>query len=118
MASGVTVDVNGTNFTPDARVEAYLASTPLLLGATTADPSGNAAITVTIPPNYEGIHSLVLFEPATGLIQRQVVEITATELPLTGTSSSPFTLIMAILALLAGAVLVRWPSFSRHAPSK
>jgi LPXTG-motif cell wall-anchored protein len=118
LASGMTVDVNGTNFTPGARVEAYLASTPLLLGATTADPSGNAAITVTMPPNYEGIHSLILFEPATGLIQRQVVEITATELPLTGTSSSPFTLIVAILALLAGAVLVRWPSFSRHAPPK
>jgi LPXTG-motif cell wall-anchored protein len=118
MASGVTVDVNGTNVTPGARVEAYLASTPLLLGATTADPSGHAAITVTIPPNYEGIHSLVLFEPTTGLIQRQVVEITATELPLTGTSSSPFTLVVAILALLAGAVLVRWPSFNRHAPSK
>ena len=118
VVTGMTVDVNGNNFTPGARVEAYLASTPLLLGTTTADPSGNAAITVTIPLNYEGIHSLVLFEPTTGLIQRQVVEITATELPLTGTSSSPFTLVVAILALLAGAVLVRWPSFNRHAPSK
>jgi hypothetical protein len=115
LASGMTVDVNGTNFTPGARVEAYLASTPLLLGATTADPSGNAAITVTMPPNYEGIHSLILFEPATGLIQRQVVEITATVLPSTGASSSPFTLFVAILALFVGALLVRWPSFSLHA---
>ena len=118
VASGMTVDVNGNSFTPGARVETYLASTPLLLGTTTADPSGNAAITVTIPLNYEGIHSLVLFEPTTGLIQRQVVEITATELPLTGTSSSPFTLVVAILALLAGAVVVRWPSSSRHVPPK
>jgi LPXTG-motif cell wall-anchored protein len=118
MASGMTVDVNGTNFTPGARVDAYLASTPLLLGATTADPSGNAAITVTIPPNYEGIHSLVLFEPTTGLIQRQEVEITATVLPSTGASSSPFTLMMAMLALLAGALLVRWPSSTLHAPPK
>jgi LPXTG-motif cell wall-anchored protein len=118
MASGMTVDMSGINFAPGARVEAYLASTPLLLGVTTADPSGNAAITVTIPPNYEGIHSLILFEPVTGLIQRQVVEITATALPSTGASSSPFTLVVAILALLAGAVLVRWPSFSLHAPPK
>ncbi len=110
IASSMTIDLSGTGFTPGARVEAYLASTPLLLGFTAANPSGVATLSVTIPANFGGIHSLILFEPTTGLIQRQVVEITDIVLPATGSSSQPFALFIALLAVLAGALLMRWPS--------
>lgn len=110
IASGMSVNLSGTGFTPNAEVEAYLASTPVLLGSTTADASGAALLTVTIPSNFEGNHSLLLFEPVSGLIQRQVVEIANAELPATGASSQPMLTVLAVLALLAGAVLVRRPS--------
>jgi LPXTG-motif cell wall-anchored protein len=110
----MTVNLRGTGFTPDAPVEAYLASTPVLIGSTLADASGVASLSVTIPSGYEGTHSLVLFEPSTGLIQRQMVEIIDTVLPATGTSSPPVTLIFALVALLAGLALLRRPSMSTH----
>lgn len=61
LTLGGSVSVSGGGFAPNAPVAAVLSSKPLVLGATTADASGLAAGTFTIPSDAStGTHTLEL----------------------------------------------------------
>lgn len=106
LAGGEQVTLTATGFIPGAGVDVYLASTPVLLGNATADDAGTVVTNVAIPLGYEGTHSLVVFDPATGTLLRQVVEIAPAILPSTGVSDGPTILLGGMLIMLFGAVLM------------
>lgn len=100
--SRVAVDVGG--FRPGGWVYAYMASEPVFLGAGRADGSGRVQIDVVIP-NLSGDHSLVLHEPATGRLIRQVITIARVELPRTGAASG-VSMWWVLLTLVPGVAMI------------
>lgn len=61
--AGTQLDVVARGFAPGAIVTFGIYSTPLVLGTSTADASGTARMTVTIPSSFTGSHTIV----ATGI---------------------------------------------------
>ena len=72
-APGQQVTVSASNFPPFGIGQIYIASTPVLLGTSVADDFGSIAITVVLPSDYTGPHSLVLYQPSTGSGVRQSI---------------------------------------------
>ncbi len=61
VAPGQNVTVFGSGFPANSPLDVLLFSTPVLLGTTTADASGNFRTVVTIPPGTEpGVHRIVV----------------------------------------------------------
>ncbi len=61
IVPGLRFSVSGRGFLPMTLVEAYLESTPVLVGQNNADALGNVTISVTVPANFDlGAHTLVL----------------------------------------------------------
>ncbi|MGA1031813.1 MAG: hypothetical protein ACO3US_05180 [Ilumatobacteraceae bacterium] len=89
-------------------VDAYVASTPQLVGSATTDENGRVELTVAIPAGLSGQHSLVLFEPSSGMTVRQVISIGTFALPVTGPSETSNDLVVSLaLFLLVFGVLGR-----------
>lgn len=103
VLTGATVQVRVGGFTPGEWVYVYVASEPVLVGTGRADENGVVSLTVVVPV-LTGQHSLVLHEPATGRLVRQVVTIGSVELPGTGHDITPVVM-WGLAALLLGAVL-------------
>ena len=62
---GARITLTGTEFAPGSTVTFVVYSTPLTLGAATADTAGTAVLTVTLPAGLElGRHTLVAYGTA------------------------------------------------------
>ncbi|MGA0378807.1 MAG: InlB B-repeat-containing protein [Ilumatobacteraceae bacterium] len=105
---GQPVTVVHSGFTPGEVVDAYVASTPQLVGSATTDENGRVELTVAIPAGLSGQHSLVLFEPSSGMMVRQEISIGMLALPVTGPSETSNDLVVSLaLFLLVFGVLGR-----------
>ncbi|MGA0206128.1 MAG: hypothetical protein ACO3LC_11300 [Ilumatobacteraceae bacterium] len=105
---GQPVTVVHSGFTPGEVVDAYVASTPQLVGSATTDENGRVELTVAIPAGLSGQHSLVLFEPSSGMMVRQEISIGMLTLPVTGPYETSNDLVVSLaLFLLVFGVLGR-----------
>lgn len=128
---GGAVTVSGAGFEPGEKVRVELHSTPIVLGAVTADAAGAAQTTVTIPTGVEGdTHELVLIGETSGRSAQTALTIVRSvvggaypatagvpgktdpaggrQLAATGVSDGSISGIAATaLALVAGGVLLR-----------
>lgn len=99
----ITLTVGG--LTPGVEYEAVLHSTPALLGTGVANGSGALSLTVTIPlGTAAGAHTITIAATSTPstIIASSAFFVTGS-LALTGTSSQPALLVVALLTLVAGA---------------
>lgn len=91
-------------FVPGERVRLYVASEPVLLGEAIADENGEVEVEGQIPFDLEpGTHSLVLASDS-GVVVRQTVALSTSDLPATGTNSSGLVR-LAVTVTLTGAAL-------------
>ena len=106
---GQQVTVSRGGFTPGAKVDAYVFSRPQLVGSTTADANGQVTLTVTVPTDLVGEHSLVLYEPGTGTAVRQAITIAPLTLPVTGSSEKTIDLLvtLALFFIVLGVLGLR-----------
>jgi len=112
---GESVRLSYGGFVSGSRVDVYFASTPRFLGSTTTDARGRVALTIAIPRGIEGQHSIVLFEPSTGRLVRQVIVVVPLSLPVTGateTTGRPVTI--ALFLLVFGALAASGASSRRR----
>ena len=71
--AGQQVTVRATDFPAFGVGQLYIASEPVLLGSSVADDFGTIAITVVLPSNFTGQHSLVLYQPSNHVGSRQMI---------------------------------------------
>ncbi|MCU1397823.1 MAG: hypothetical protein JWN62_932 [Acidimicrobiales bacterium] len=71
--AGQQVTVRATDFPAFGVGQLYIASEPVLLGSSVADDFGTIAITVVLPANYTGQHSLVLYQPSNHVGSRETI---------------------------------------------
>jgi uncharacterized repeat protein (TIGR02543 family) len=103
---GQPVTVVHSGFTPGEVVDAYVASTPRLVGSATTDENGRVELTVAIPAGLVGQHSLVLYEPSSGMTVRQEISIEPLALPVTGPNetNTDFVVSLALFLLVLGVL--------------
>jgi LPXTG-motif cell wall-anchored protein len=93
-------------FTPGEFVQLIVASTPQVIGSGFADAQGFVTLTGTIPVDLSsGSHTLAVFAPASGVGFKQPITVSGLSLPATGSNYNG-VLILALLAVVAGAVVV------------
>jgi len=117
VAPGENFTVTGCCFDPDSKVDASFHSTPIPLGALTADSVGKVSGSFTVPDGVEpGAHKVVLSGMANGValtlsadLQVDVAGTTAAagSLPVTGSNNTgPYTAIGAGLIVAGGALVL------------
>ncbi|MCU1367218.1 MAG: hypothetical protein JWN39_2857, partial [Ilumatobacteraceae bacterium] len=97
--AGQQVTVRATDFPAFGVGQLYIASDPVLLGSSVADDFGTIAITVVLPNNFTGQHSLVLYQPSNHVGSRQTItfaslgaiSVDSADLPTTSTVYSPYS---------------------------
>ena len=111
--SDIVVTVEDS-FVPGEPVVLIVASEPRVIATTTADDSGSAALTASIPEDLEpGSHTLAAIGLESGEGRRQAIEVASLTLPATGwTTSSTFP---ALGAIALGALTI-WVTRRRIAP--
>lgn len=112
---GGRVLISYGGFVAGSKVDAYIASTPMFLGSTTTDAQGRIELSLAIPRGIEGEHSIVLFEPSTGRLVRQVIVVAPLALPVTGaTDPTDRPVTIALLLLVFGALAASGASSHRR----
>jgi len=111
VISGQTFEVALGGFTPGEWVYAYVASEPTLVGAARADATGTVRLSLEIPA-LSGQHSLVLYEPSSGLMKRQALDIVVPALPRTGGHPAGWPIGLALtmfgVLLLVASARIPW----------
>lgn len=124
VTAGGTIDLSGSGFAPGSTVTVELHSTPVVLGAATADASGAITLRAVIPAaTPAGTHSVVVLQGATELARIAVTVTAANAGPGTGSGTTtstgtslastgidplwPATAALALLAVGAGALVFR-----------
>jgi hypothetical protein len=104
--AGGTDTGSGNNATPGGEVDGYIHSSPVFLGSTVADSSGNWSLTITIPSSYSGAHSLIFIDKATGktILDAPITVIAAKTTPTTGPAVTGVAVIG--IASLGGVLLI------------
>jgi hypothetical protein len=105
--AGRTVEVRGGGFTPGATIDVYLASEPVLIGRAVADAAGSVTVTVTLPRDVSGRHSLVLYDAVADVGLRQPILLDAAELAFTG-SRIASGLVLSFVLIGAGLATIPW----------
>jgi len=101
QGEALTISIGG--FAPNSRVQAVIASSPQLVGQATTDSTGVATIDVAIPLDLTpGDHTLAIIDE-NGVGFRQVLQVTAQQLPATGGNSH---LLLTVVVLITGAGLL------------
>jgi LPXTG-motif cell wall-anchored protein len=103
---GESYEVTVTGFTPDVWVYVYVASEPMLVATAQADATGTLRVSFQVP-SLTGEHSLVFYEPASGVIRRTLISIEAGRLPTTGSSGDAPAIAGLLLAIGAAIVISR-----------
>ncbi|MGH9029590.1 MAG: LPXTG cell wall anchor domain-containing protein [Acidimicrobiales bacterium] len=120
-STGCTLTLTGTGFQPGETVALVLDGTPVSLGTTTADPSGDFTQGVSIPANSTaGAHTIVATGETSGAVASFAITLTSSttgvsspttpsapssSLPLTGADISAMVGAAAV-AIALGAMLV------------
>ena len=105
----ITVEMTGCN--PGDTVTVVLHSDPVTLGTMTANASGVATGTFTIPAGFSGAHTIVVTDNQTGISRSIAITIggaasSSGALPSTGTAVIAFGVLAAILLGSGGLILL------------
>ena len=113
---GESLNVTGSGFAASAEVEIWLHSTPVRLGASTADLDGSFSLAVTIPKSTEpGSHKIVATVGADSSSATLIVsDATGSPLAVTGGTFLGWTLGLGALLVGLGSLVVLWAVRRRH----
>ena len=76
LQPGDTITLHDNRFTPGEVVQAVMASSIQVLNTGVADANGDVTVSATVPLDVAaGVHTLALYEPATGRGLRQAVNV-------------------------------------------
>jgi len=114
-AAGCSPTASGTGFQPGEPIDLSLHSTPVDLGTTTADSSGDFSTVVNIPAGTSaGTHSIVATGETSGTVATTTFTVTAattstpssTGLPITGADIAALVGVGAVAVALGGLLVL------------
>lgn len=108
FALGGQVVVTFGGFTPFEYVQLIVASTPQVIGSGYADAQGVVTLSGNLPADLaSGAHTVAVYAPASGVGFSQPIEVTAPQLPATGSVDPTVLYLVAVVLVAIGLAVAR-----------